>query len=47
MQQENLIHKKNMEINDTRTNERYQKNMIVDKGSDGIDQISKIGEEKN
>ena len=46
MQQENIIPQRNIQINDKRTDERYQKNKIDDKESDERDQISKIDEEK-
>ena len=41
MQQDNLIPKRNIEINYKRTDERYQKNMIEKNESDERDQISK------
>ena len=46
MQQENLRPQRNIEINDKRTDEIYQKNIIDDKESDERDQISKNDEEK-
>ena len=45
MQQENLIAQRNIDINEKRTDERYQKNMIDNKESDERNQISKIDEE--
>ena len=44
MQQENLKPQKNRDINDKRTDEIYQKNMIYDKESDVRYHISKIEE---
>ena len=46
MQQDNMIPQRNIEINDRRTGEIYQKNKIDDKESDEKNQISKIDEEK-
>ena len=46
MQREKLRPQKNIEINDKRTDERFQKKWINDKAYDEEDQISKNDEEK-
>ena len=46
MQQEHLRPQRNIEINDKRTDEGYQKNIIDDKEYDERYQISKNDEEK-
>ena len=46
MQKENLIPQINIENNDRKTDEIYQKNLIDDKESDEKSEISRIDEEK-